>query len=294
MTDKERVLALVEEGKITAEEADRLLAALGDVEGLEADMQAVEQEVERETNPPEITAISGLPRPGTDVEKAFGLKPPNGERQQKDSSLPPNLNWVRVNLLAGDIDISVDDSLSEPVVDGKASVFREGEDFVIKPGAKSSGDSFGDRISSFVGRFGDLNIRIPPGYGVDISSKAGNIDVENVPFLKGNMLAGDIDAKNIGGVDLSLSAGDIDMSLRPISGKHRIMATAGDVDVILLEGSSVHLEGAVSMGDFKIKGFEAKQNKSITGGGFSGRVGEGAATLNIQLSAGDLKVKANE
>jgi len=91
-----------------------------------------------------------------------------------------------------------------------------------------------------------------------------------------------------------LSAGDIDISVRPVSGEHRITATAGDVEITLLEGSSVHLEGAVSMGDFKIKGFEAKQNKSITGGGFSGRVGEGAATLNIQLSAGDLKVKANE
>lgn len=289
MTDKERVLALVEEGKITQEEADRLLAALGEVEELEGDMESVERELTATSEAPQVSAVSkGAERnPGETDTSA-------GEKVSRETDLPKDLHWVRVNLMAGDIDIKVDDSLNEPIVEGKANVVKEGDDFVIKLGAKKTDDSFGDMISGFVGKFGDLDIRIPPGYGVDINSKAGDINIKDVPFLKGKMLAGDIDAKNIGGANVSLSAGDIDISLRPVSGEHRIVATAGDVDITLLEGSSVHLEGAVSMGDFRARGFEVKENKSLTGGGFSGCIGEGAATLNIQLSAGDLDVRAHE
>ena len=288
MTDKERVLALVEEGKITQEEADRLLAALGEVEELEDNLEGVEREIAATTEVPKDSAVSRDAKRNSDETDTSTSEP------REEAGVPKDLHWVRVNLMAGDIDIKVDDSLSEPIIDGKGSVVKEGDDFVIKLGTKKTGDSLGDMISGFVGKFGDLDIRIPPGYGVDINSKAGDIDIKDVPFLKGKMLAGDIDAKNIGGANVSLSAGDIDISLRPVSGEHRIVATAGDVDITLLEGSSVHLEGAVSMGDFRAKGFEVKESKSLTGGGFSGCVGEGAATLNIQLSAGDLEVSTRE
>ena len=309
MTDQERVLALIEEGKITQEEGDRLLSALGDIEAVEHETENLESSVRDQASSPADEPIPEKNESNpTSAYRAAAQQVRNKVAQEVKRSVsnkavtevevPSDLNWVRVNLLAGDIDIHVDRGLAEPVVNGKAEVVKDGHDFIIKAGARNGDDTssegFGGFVARLVNKFGDLDIRIPEGYGVDISSKAGDVEVRDVPYLKGSLLAGDIDAHNIGGVALSLSAGDVDISLRPTRGEHRISATAGDVDIKLLEGSSVQIEGAVTMGDFQAKGFAVKTKESMTGGSFSGCVGEGAATLNIQLSAGDLDVKASE
>ena len=53
----------------------------------------------------------------------------------------------------------------------------------------------------------------------------------------------------MGGVDLGLSAGDVNATVRLTTGEHRVKLSAGDLNITLLEGSSVRVTGGVSMGD---------------------------------------------
>ena len=89
-----------------------------------------------------------------------------------------------------------------------------------------------------------------------------------------------------------MRAGDLDLSLHLLEGEHRVTASAGDVDIELLKGSSVTVEGSVGMGDFDTEGFSAEVREGLTGGAFSGVVGGGKARLKVQMSAGDLDVTA--
>ena len=67
---------------------------------------------------------------------------------------------------------------------------------------------------------------------------------------------------------------------------------AGDVDIVLLAGSSVTTKGNVSAGSLNLKGPFTRQ-ESMMGGRFGGTLGAwGRRALEIDLMAGDVKVKA--
>ena len=318
-SDQERIQSLVAEGKITQEEANRLLAVLKDTDevgykgvGDEADEV---KRVERENLESELaqnTLRAEVVREAVNAARAEkspqprAPEPPGRPTHPSSTSvdLPEGLRWVRVSLLAGDIDIRVDAGLSEPAVNGKAfshfKVEKDGDDYVIssvkrdkvprREGIDGFIDGVGEFVGGIVGRVGDLDIRIPAGFGVVLDSKAGDVDVRDVPFVKGNLLAGDVDLHNVGGLDLSTSAGDVDISLHLTSGQHYLRVSAGDVDVTLLEGSSVSVTGGVSMGDIAAEG-PLTAKRTGMGGSLSGQVGGGEASLELSVSAGDLEVR---
>jgi hypothetical protein len=313
MSDRERIQALVAEGKITQEEADNLLAALADVDGVAAEMDAFEAAVaaEHASAAPE-TPPSSTPGGG---ERASGTAAAPTPRESASpaasasQALPGNLRWVHVKVMAGDLDIRSDPSIGEPVISGSGTVnvAREGEDFVVsarrrhevRKEARREGldgvldgviEGISDFVSGVVNSVGDLDIRVPAGYGVVVHSKAGDVDVRGVPFVKAHMLAGDLDLRDVGGVDLSMTAGDVDAELRLTEGEHRVKVSAGDVDIRLLEGSSVTVEGRVSMGDLDAQAPFAASRSGVRGQ-VSGRLGDGTARLELWVSAGDLDVR---
>lgn len=301
MSDQERIHQLEREGKITPEEAERLLAALGELSEAEEEMAALDARLEPEAAPSAAPAPS--PAAGAEAEAAEARH----DVLPEAPSAPEGLRWVRVSVLAGDIDIRVDPELREPQVEsahGNVSVSREGDGFLIAAAKREAAeraprregvDGFLDGISDFVGGLlgrigGDLDIRVPQGFGVVIDSKSGDVDIEGVPFVKAKLLAGDLDLRNVGGVDLSMSAGDVDATLLLTRGEHRIKVSAGDVDVKLLPGSSVTVSGSVSMGDVEA-GSPLQAGRTGMGGRLSGQLGAGAAKLELSLSAGDLEVR---
>ena len=302
-SNQERIKSLVVEGKITQEEAARLLAALKDTD-IEDDA-GVDREVERDSAggeiPAETMATDNHRRLIFDNAAATAAEPP---RAHSFADLPEELRWVRVSVLAGDLDIRMDPSLREPVVEGESAHFevkKDGDGYVVGPVRRDKSprregvDGLIDGVSKFVGGIvgrigGDLDIRIPQGFGVILDSKSGDVDVQGVPFVKGSLLAGDLDLRDVGGIDLSMSAGDVDASLRLSSGKHRITVSAGDVDVRLLEGSSVQVTGGVSMGDVEAES-PLTVKRTGMGGSLSGQIGDGSAKLELSVSAGDLEVR---
>jgi hypothetical protein len=297
LTPKDRVIAMLEEGKISREEADQLLEALGDVSEVETTLKAVDEEVRD-------TAARANSEPA-EIGQPENVRFREADVVTKSSSKSElkELNWVRVEMLAGDLDIKVDASLSEPkITNGKASFEKNANIYTIrrsKAKTNNSGDplkDFGNMVAGFIsGLHGDLEISIPEGFGVEVNSKAGDVDIEGAAFLKANLLAGDLDAQNIGGVDLHMAAGDVDLSLKLLEGNHTIKLAAGDIDVRILPGSSVTVEGSVSMGDFKLRAPESIEpsleiNKTMMGGDFKAILGGGAAHLDIDLSTGDIEV----
>ncbi len=292
MSEQDRIQALVEEGKISQQEAALLLEALQDPE------QNTEGNTEREEDERvNVSKPITPPHPPTSLSNAEPIAstpPPGAEppfKAPSTSSTQEVTRWVTVSMLAGDLDVHIDTSLSEPAFEGKAELTRRGDDFEIRQRPRQKeGESILDNLLNWV-KAGDLRVRIPAGYGLEVQSKAGDIDVEDVPYLKGKLLAGDVDAQDIGGVDLVLQAGDVDVSLRLTAGEHRLKAKAGDVDIVLLAGSSVTAKGTISAGSLHVEEPFTRQ-ESMTGGRFEGTVGAGAARLEVDLMAGDVSVKA--
>ena len=281
MSEQDRIQALVEEGKISQEEAKLLLEALQDTEQEEVERVDMSKAVAPPDPPTSPSPEPPVSTPSSAPESS--LEPPTSSQEVT--------RWVTVSMLAGDLDVSVDSSLSEPVFEGKAELTRRGDDFEIRQRPRQKeGESLLDNLLNW-GKAGDLEVRIPVGYGLEVKSKAGDIDVEGVPYLKGKLLAGDVDAQEVGGIDLSLQAGDVDVSLRLTAGEHRLKAMAGDVDIVLLAGSSVVTNGNISAGSLHLEGPFTRQ-ESIAGGRFEGTVGAGGARLEVDLMAGDVSVKA--
>ena len=317
MSERERVLAMLEEGKISQEEADELLAVLGDLE--EGEERLEDLEVEIETSEPQGEAY---------------------ETKETNSALadisPKDVQWVRINLLSGNINVRMDPTLSEPVeASGKVTFKRKGDDFVtvfpereafktakrkrsripvnldgfmdgadsVVKGVEKAVDSVVEEVSGwannivgFSKRIGDLDIRVPQGYGVVINSKAGNLDVQGVRYLKAHLLAGDISARDIEGVDIIATAGNVNLGLRLTEGQHRIRATAGNVELELHRHSSLMLDATVSVGDIEAEGLTNLDTSAsrFIGKSVSAKVGNGDAQLEIDLKAGNLEVTLDE
>ena len=292
MSEKDRIQALVDEGKITQQEATLLLEALQDIE-YESEEVSEREGTERIDTSKSSNSVPPAPPSGVEpVESTPPRVPENAPSPTSSARSTQGVaRWITVSMLAGDLDVCVDTSLSEPVFEGKAELTRRGDDFEIRQRPRQKeGESILDNLLNWV-KAGDLKVRIPSGYGLEVRSKAGDIDVRGVPYLKGKLLAGDIDAREVGGIDLSLQAGDVDVSLNLLAGEHRLKAMAGDVDIVLLGGSSVTTRGKINAGSLHLEGPFTRQDGTV-GGRFEGRVGAGNATLEIDLMAGDVSVKA--
>lgn len=298
LSDRERVIVMLEEGKISRQEAEQLLEALGEVDEVQSTLKAVDSEIRE-------TAAQALENDSeTDKNKEARAEKGPFTKETETSLKEKSMGWLVIEMLAGDLAVKLDPSLSEPkIISGKANLEKKDKTYIVqrsKTKVNNSGDplkDLGTMVVGFIsGLHGDLELAIPKGFAVEVNSKAGDVDIEGAAFLRANLLAGDLDAKNIGGIDLQMAAGDVDLSLLLLEGSHNIRLAAGDVDVRLMPGSSVKLEGSVSMGDFKLLAPESIEpsleiNKTMMGGDFKAELGEGNAYLNIDLSTGDIEVK---
>lgn len=259
MTERDRIQALLAEGKITQAEAELLLEALGEVESAEARLDALNEPSPAATAP--TSAATG-----------------NGPER-----------WVRVEVSAGDLTIAVDDRLSEPQVHGEVELQRDGENFVVR--GRGGEESLGAWLGGILRRR-EVTIKLPTGFGVALAGAAGDVTIEDVPFVKGRLTAGDVSLKNVGGIDLVAISGDVDARLRLTQGEHSLKATSGDVDIRLLAGSSVQVEGRATSGDISLPvGFTSQGPLVVRK--FSGTVGSGRATLKLNVISGDLDIEVD-
>jgi hypothetical protein len=200
---------------------------------------------------------------------------------------PHGTRWLRVELAAGDLDVRA--------ADVEAPTLDDDEDGRVRLEATADGARlFTDPQRGLLGRFtpADASVRVPRAWGVDLDVKAGDLEVRDVPYVAGRILAGDVEVRGARGLDLTCLAGDVSIGVAPTEGRHRLVVRAGDVEVRLLPGSDVVVDGRVSVGDASARGLE-RERRGL-GAVVHGRVGEGRAQLAIELGAGDLEVRAEE
>jgi hypothetical protein len=200
---------------------------------------------------------------------------------------PQGTRWLRIELPAGDLDVRAAD-VDAPTLDGD-------EDGRVRLETTADGARlYTDPQRGLLGRFtpGDARVRIPRAWGIDLDVKAGDLDVRDVPFVAGRILAGDVEVRGARGLDLTCLAGDVSIAVAPTEGRHRLVVRAGDLSVRLLPGSDVAVDGRVSVGDASARGLQ-RERRGL-GAVVHGRVGAGTAQLSIELGAGDLEVRAEE
>ena len=199
---------------------------------------------------------------------------------------PEGTRWLRIDLPAGDLDVRAAD-VDAPTLDD------DGDGRVLLEPTPEGARLFTDPERGLLGRYtpADARVRVPRAWGIELDVKAGDLDVRDVPFVAGRVLAGDIEVRGARGLDLTCLAGDVSVEFGPREGRHRLAVRAGDVSVRLLPGSDVEVDGRVSVGDASARGLE-RERRGL-GAVVRGRVGAGQAKLVIELGAGDLEVRAD-
>jgi hypothetical protein len=266
MTERERVQALVEEGKITEEEAQLLLEAIDEADVAEAEADAFVAGVSSDTGSEPTSPSAPTPPPQPDRPAS-----PQGSGAPRVES-PTGLRWLTIKMMAKNLEIRVDESLSEPQVEG-AELERDGSGWRIET---QKLEGLLSRFGGAVGEAFELDIRLPPEVGVSLDAKAGNVEVKDVPFFRGRVAAGNVELTRVRGIDLELKAGNLDAELLLAEGEHRVQVSMGNADVEILRGSSVRINGRASMGSLNMKG--------------PSKLGEGKASLDLLVKMGNLDV----
>jgi hypothetical protein len=289
MDDRERIEALVADGRITREEADRLIRVLDDIDGAEQQLEEVDEEVQRHGGMDEERAGDrSLPGPRPPAPPRAPVAP------EEPAAETHGLRWIDVQLLAGDLEIQVEDGLASPTVSGhgpgEIGLEKTERGYRLKGGVGADGSSLLGRLLGGLAR-GNIELCVPKGWGVRFDMKAGDVEVRGpLAYLQGELLAGDLDADELHGVDLQVKAGDIDLAVRIDEGRHRIQALAGDLNVRLLRDSHVELTGRVNIGDLSLPDQWSRAGRGL-GASFEHTLGRGTGKLALELDTGDLDVE---
>ncbi|MEX2542211.1 MAG: hypothetical protein WD314_10380 [Trueperaceae bacterium] len=306
MDDRERIEALAADGRITREEADRLLRVLDDIDGTERELDGVDAEVARQGSASEQQVAGGAAgnpdrraqgRPESSDSAPPPPPPPSAASDARTFGVAPEgMSWVEVQLLAGDLEIEVDEELSTPTVagqgKGETTLEQTARGYRLRGAAGAEESTFLGRLIGGITR-GNVQLWVPRGWGVRLEMKAGDVTVRGpLAFLSGHLLAGDLDADELHGVDLEVKAGDIGLALRITEGRNKVHAVAGDVRIRLLADSDVKLSGRVSIGDLTVPNEWGSSGRGL-GSRFERTLGQGSGSLDLALGTGDLEVEAD-
>ena len=299
MSEQDRVKALLNEGKISQEEAEGLLEALGDQnEAVSASENAAPEDAfkdaafdesvyKRDTQESRVGEAADVPSPPSPPAPPAQTPPAPADAAPSGEENSEAARWVRVVMFAGNLEVRVDERLERPVTEGEVTLTREGENYVVRQVRK------GDFLSNLLSQR-NVEVTLPAGHGLELDMKGGNVDLYDVPFLKGKMMAGNLDARALGGICLDMKAGNLDASLKLTEGEHQLDLKAGNGDLRLLPGSSVAVSGEVKAGGVEARGGAFVFERGTVGGSFRGTVGAGRASLKVSQLAGNLELAVGD
>ncbi len=247
--------------------------------------------------PGHVGAGAGATEPGATEPDPTEPDPAGAKAKgARAAGAPQGTRWVHVALLAGDVSLRADPDVREVVVRGDTeSVQVEPSDdgFTVSQVKGDGQDSWVDRFLSRI-RSSHVELRVPAGYGVDLAMTAGDVEIHDVPYLRGRLTSGDLDARGLRGIDFTTAAGDLDLEMTLTEGRHSLRATAGDVNIRLGAGSDVVVEGSVSIGSASVRAPGFDLDRRGVGQRFRGRVGEGTAQLDVHVTTGDVDVAVSD
>lgn len=137
-----------------------------------------------------------------------------------------------------------------------------------------------------------LEVRMSPELPLEVELTAGSLSVRNLDGpLKLGVRAGTLRIERVtGALDVSVGSGTVVASARLTDGASRIRCELGSVTVALEPGSSAAITARAHIGKVLLPGHEGEFGAK----GVEDRavVGEGAATFDIETSAGVITVTA--
>jgi hypothetical protein len=298
---------MVRDGRITQAEGEKLIAVLAAAQAADEELRAADEAMALEARAVEASGTQTdviAPMPAVDAPAltpplAAPARPaapaPPAAAAAPTTSAPQGTRWVSLQMLAGDLDVKVDERLEEPEVesDGPVDVIVERSEDGFKVRWDQPTGSFLDKMIGRL-RSGKLSMRIPVGYGLDLAATAGDVDLVNVPYLRGHLTAGDLDATGLKGIDFTSRAGDIDIEVELTSGEHRVNVTAGAVDLKVAPASSVIIKADASIGDISNKLLDNRTISSSLGESLEGRYGAGEARLTVAVTTGNIKLEPKD
>ncbi|HZO88757.1 MAG TPA: DUF4097 family beta strand repeat-containing protein [Chthonomonadaceae bacterium] len=143
----------------------------------------------------------------------------------------------------------------------------------------------GDVKVERVGRLAPLDITVESVSGDALLDDAsGNIAIKAV---SGDALANNLAATRLQAQTVS---GDVQASLRePFSGTMQVNTVSGDVSIALPEGSNVRVSLSTTSGDLQCE--HSAHDVTATDTLWTGQLGTGAGTLNVQTISGDTHIR---
>jgi hypothetical protein len=132
----------------------------------------------------------------------------------------------------------------------------------------------------------ELFLRVNPGIVVDVEVTAGSLNTERVPHLgKVRVTAGGaklLDVQEINDALIQAGSATIKGSIR--TGRSRIRAESGSLNIQLADDSNVTVKGEAQLGKVSWSG-------GHTGGGDEVVMGQGSAKLDVEVVMGHAQVK---
>jgi hypothetical protein len=311
-----RIENLLRQGKITPEEANKLLRALETPGETTSDAvtgstpvpppaapkpQPQTQPVPVPPPPPAPVAAPPPPKPVTPPAPPPPV-PPAAPAAVTSTKLEGPFTGLFLNVNAGDIDVRgvPGDTLEATVQNGTLEVTNTGGNVRITAHGRIDDPTEIGWLNTVIKTIGralpvQLQISVPETLkDLEINALAGDVDVRGVKgHVKLDLKAGDLKLEDAASFDIDGKAGNIRIRTKLENGNSKVNAIAGNVSITLDSGSSVALKAGISAGDVSAKGFILTQSeKRVVGGSLEGRLGAGRASLECKLAAGDLDIVA--
>ena len=307
---RERIENLLRQGKISPEEANKLLRALdntGDTTSDPLTGSGVTPPPPPRATPP--TPPRAAPQPMSVPPRAAPTPPApptppvSATTQSSSAQIDGDIGKLSVSITAGDINIRGlpnHKGITAHSNNGQLEVIQNGDDVRIVASSQIADPTEIGWLNTVLKTIGrnlpvNLEITVPSDFKLlEIAALAGDVDVTGVTGrVKVNLQAGDLTLNDAGSFEINAKAGDVKISTTLTEGDSRVTALAGSIKLKLQPGSSVALKASTVAGDVSAKGFILTQTeKRVTGGSLEGRLGGGRASLECRLTAGDLEIEA--
>ena len=308
---RERIENLLRQGKISPEEANKLLRALdntGDttsdpLTGSGAPTPPPPPRATPPTPPPAAPQPMPVPPRAAPTPPAPPTPPASTTTQSSSAQIDGDIGKLSVSITAGDINIRGlpnHKGITAHSNNGQLEVIQNGDDVRIVASSQIADPTEIGWLNTVLKTIGrnlpvNLEITVPSDFKLlEIAALAGDVDVTGVTGrVKVNLQAGDLTLNDAGSFEINAKAGDVKISTTLTDGDSRVTALAGSIKLKLQPGSSVALKASTVAGDVSAKGFILTQTeKRVTGGSLEGRLGAGRASLECRLTAGDLEIEA--
>lgn len=257
MNERLQILKLLEDGKINAEEAERLLEAVG---------RASSQE--KGTRHKIWSSLEGLPKV---ISAALGNS--FSESAEEEFHKYPSKKKIRFKGISGNLQIEGTDTERIDIQkDGFAKIQEQEDAIAIKA------------LS------GNVKITVPKATDLAVAGISGDIEIKNIAGnLEIESVSGDVSGKNLSGsLSAEIVSGDIDVDFEKVE-KIWIKAKSGNVTLRLDEKIEAEIEIETADGtvtcDFELK--EEQHENNI----LKGTINKPGASIEIRNKHGDVEVR---